>query len=285
MASPDLVIVVGAMKAGTTTIFERLASHPEVFGSEPKEPGFFARDEMWTKGHDWYRDLWPEEADEGVRLEGSTLYTMRPQYPDSIPRMAGYLEKHGLEARLVYSLRDPLERIRSHLTHMRAHGRDERLTMVEEGSLQGHALALSMYAHQLDRILEHFERSRLEIVRFERLAEDTTPVVRELLEALDLDPERLESGKEVHNPTTEQYRKSIAWRASEAVGLDRLTDRLPESLLDRVRGTLGDEIEEKIELNQEQRLAFLRALEGDLRRLRDVHDVDVEDWQLPPGLQ
>ena len=33
--------IIGAMKAGTTSLASYLASHPEVFMSTPKEPGFF----------------------------------------------------------------------------------------------------------------------------------------------------------------------------------------------------------------------------------------------------
>ena len=39
-------LIIGAMKAGTTTLFDHLAAHPAVAPSHPKEPGFFAFDDQ-----------------------------------------------------------------------------------------------------------------------------------------------------------------------------------------------------------------------------------------------
>lgn len=285
MSTPDLAIVIGAMKAGTTTLFERLGTHPRVTPSQPKEPGFFCRDDRWAKGGDWYRERWPEDLDGRVRLEASTGYTMRPRFPATFRRMRSYLDERGLRARFVYSLRDPLERIRSHLTHWLAGGQETKLFHARRGSMDGHVLGISMYARQLGAFLEHFDRSEIHIVRFERLADDTAATLREVASTLGLDPEGLDEGEDVHNPSAGKYRKSPAWAALETAGLDRFTDALPEPVLARLRDVLGSPIESKIELNQAQRRSYLRALAADLERLRDVHGVDVRGWQLPAELE
>ncbi len=67
MSLPNLVII-GAMKCGTTSLYKYLDMHPEIRMSELKEPDFFVDtwEELWDlgmpqgrwhKGIDWYRSL------------------------------------------------------------------------------------------------------------------------------------------------------------------------------------------------------------------------------------
>jgi len=57
LAIPRYLLLIGSMKAGTTTLFNYLAQHPGIAGAEPKEPGFFAFDETFDQGRDWYDGL------------------------------------------------------------------------------------------------------------------------------------------------------------------------------------------------------------------------------------
>ena len=69
---PDFVIL-GAMKAGTTTLLFRLQRHPDVLAGGRKEPNFFSRDENFSKGVDWYATRWPDSP-VGLRGEASVEY-------------------------------------------------------------------------------------------------------------------------------------------------------------------------------------------------------------------
>ena len=53
MTKPDFIII-GAAKSGTTTLYEYLCRHPQIFMSTPKEPDFFSLDQNYTKGIEWY---------------------------------------------------------------------------------------------------------------------------------------------------------------------------------------------------------------------------------------
>ena len=48
-------IVIGAQKAGTTSLFEHLREHPKLYLPPGKERPFFSHDEVYAKG-------WPGEA-------------------------------------------------------------------------------------------------------------------------------------------------------------------------------------------------------------------------------
>src|SRR5438552_358541 len=106
-------MIVGAMKCGTTSLFSYLKQHPRIAGCETKEPDFFSI--HWSRGLDWYQGLWrPVQAGE-IALEASTSYTKLPDHPEVVERMLST----PWTFKLIYVVRDPLERIESHYNHGR----------------------------------------------------------------------------------------------------------------------------------------------------------------------
>jgi hypothetical protein len=111
-ALPDFLIV-GAMKCGTTTLATQLAHQPGVFMTTPKEPNFFSDDEVWARGAAWYRGLFAAAAPGDLRGEASTHYTKLPTHPETLARMAGLVSA----PKIVYMIRNPVERTVSHYIH------------------------------------------------------------------------------------------------------------------------------------------------------------------------
>ena len=110
---PPTVFVVGVRKCGTTTLFDSLAAHPDFHAARVKEPQFFAQPDATVTGHlDWYDGLW-ERDQEGMRLDGSTLYY---QFPAAYER----IQNHVRRAVFLCCLRDPAKRFFSAYWHLRA---------------------------------------------------------------------------------------------------------------------------------------------------------------------
>src|SRR5688572_24468381 len=105
--------IIGAMKAGTTSLWQYLRRHPEIFMSKLKEPGYFTEELRWDQGIEWYRSLFDDAGSARAVGEASTSYTKWPRFAGIPARM------HALvpEARLIYLVRDPGDRIRSHYIH------------------------------------------------------------------------------------------------------------------------------------------------------------------------
>src|SRR6476659_1140977 len=116
-ALPNL-IVIGAQKCGTSGLHYYLSLHPEVSMSRPKELNFFIAERNWPRGLDWYRRHFDPRA--RIRGESSPNYTAYPQHEGVPERM------HELigDARLIYLVRDPLERIAAHWVHNYAKRRE-----------------------------------------------------------------------------------------------------------------------------------------------------------------
>src|SRR4051812_36073420 len=100
-------LVIGAAKSGTTSLHSYLDLHPRVAMSEPKEPSFFNRED-WEIRRDWYESLFDPAAE--VRGESSTAYTRYPIVRGAPERIRALVP----DAKLVYVVRDPIDRLVAH---------------------------------------------------------------------------------------------------------------------------------------------------------------------------
>ena len=100
-ASPDLLIV-GAQKAGTTSLFNYLAARPGFIGAQRKEVRFFNRDEHYARGVAWYERFF-DARQSGVRFEATPEYLYHPTAPERI-------HAHYPDVRIVMVLREPVAR-------------------------------------------------------------------------------------------------------------------------------------------------------------------------------
>lgn len=183
MIRPNLFIV-GAMKSGTTSLHQYLAQHPDVFMSEPKEPGFFVEELTWPRGAGWYATLFADAGAAQVVGESSTHYAKLPTYRGVPERIHAF----NPEARLVYVMRDPLERLQSHYWHnvRNLHLEAERRPFERAVQEEPAYVAYGDYAMQLEAYLARFPRSQLYLLTFEELTRDPAATVGALCRWLGL---------------------------------------------------------------------------------------------------
>lgn len=130
------------MKSGTTSFASYLDHHPEGALSKPKEPNFFADPGNWDRGFDWYTSLFP--TDVLVAGEASVMYTMVPEFVGAPERIRQTIP----DVRLLYLVRDPIERMRSMFVH-RAEKHQARARSFSEAIVRNPAyLAISDYGRQ-----------------------------------------------------------------------------------------------------------------------------------------
>ena len=100
-------LVIGAPKAGTTSLHDHLRGHPDVFMPTRKEPDFFFRDAAWREGIASYARLFRRAGSVTAVGETSTSYSRYPHVPDVPERIALVVP----DARLIYLVRHPVERM------------------------------------------------------------------------------------------------------------------------------------------------------------------------------
>ena len=190
--------LIGAPKSGTTSLYEYLCQHPDVFMSPVKEPNFFS----WGMGGipehltprrlvirepGEYQCLFAGVTDETAIGEASSSYLR-------VPGTAARIRRHVPDARLVAVLRDPIERAYSSFLMRRRLG-TEPLTEFDEAvdgeqgekSENCHYLGQGRYCQQLLRYLEHFPRRQLQVHLYDDLQADAAALVAEVFRFLGVD--------------------------------------------------------------------------------------------------
>lgn len=150
---PDF-IVIGAAKSGTTTMYSWLRQQPDVFMCTPKEPRFFSR--HWDQGIAWYASLF-EPAPPGALLgEASPQYTT-PEFSDvAATRMVQVVP----DARLVYLVRHPIDRLVSHYRYRRRRAQLNQPLIDIVTSPDNFLVGTSLYHARLAPHIDAFPRTR-----------------------------------------------------------------------------------------------------------------------------
>jgi hypothetical protein len=163
---PDFLLI-GAMKCGTSTLQVQLAAQPGIFMTSPKEPNFFSDDPVYGRGLDWYGNLFADAAPGDLKGEASTHYTKLPTYPQTVDRMAGVLKA----PKLIYMIRNPVERAVSHYLHAWSEGDVDRDT---DAAFAAHPefIDYGRYPMQLAPFIERFGRDSLLLTSLEALRQD-----------------------------------------------------------------------------------------------------------------
>lgn len=180
-ALPNL-IVIGAKKAGTTSLHHYLASHPDISMSREKELDFFLAERNWSRGLGWYRRQFDAAAP--VRGEASPYYTALPTHRGVPQRMASVIP----DARLVYMVRDPIERLLSHYHMAVATGRERRpLAAAIVNLSESWYVQQGRYWMQLDPYLRHFAPEQVLVVDQDDLGRSRAAALRRVFGFLGVD--------------------------------------------------------------------------------------------------
>lgn len=177
-------VIIGAMKAGTTSLFRWLGEHPETLLPRTKEPDFFGDDQNWMRGLSWYADLFEDAPSPRLGGEASVSYSDPTRSLIAASRMASVLP----DARLIFVARDPVARLRSHYQHEVLRGRERRAFTIALGDPGSIYVTRSLYFSCLEPYILRFPRSQIHIVRFEDLFGPTDDAWSRLLTYLDLTP-------------------------------------------------------------------------------------------------
>ena len=160
---PNLIII-GGQKCATTSLHYYLGLHPEILMSRQKELNFFVQEYNWNKGVEWYKSNFTGKA--RIFGESSPDYTHYPFFGGVPERM------HALvpETRLIYILRNPIDRIVSEYVHRCVDEKENRTIEDALAHLDGNPyVCRSKYFMQLEQYLEFFDKSSILIITLEDL--------------------------------------------------------------------------------------------------------------------
>ena len=195
-------IVIGAAKAGTTSLHWYLAEHPQVFVTPAKDPSFFAYGVdaegrlLWgepefhrfpVRTEDEYESLFAGAGDAPAVGEVSTMYLECPQ---SAARICKLLPA----ARIICSIRHPVDRAYSdYVMYLRHRGRRfdpaRDLTATAEWARpDSRWMRIGRYHEQLSRYFDAFPRHQIRVLLFEDLKRNPLQYTQDLYQFLNVDP-------------------------------------------------------------------------------------------------
>ncbi|MGD1712187.1 sulfotransferase domain-containing protein [Dapis sp. BLCC M172] len=236
-------IIIGAMKGGTTSLYHYLASHPEIVPSTPKETNFFRETKLYNKGLKWYQSLFKKGGK--YFFEASPNYTKRHYFSDIPARMYSILP----EVKLIYVLRDPIQRLLSHYVYNYFKGRESGPFSKVIKDINSNYIQTSKYYFQIQAFLEYYSDQQLLVVESEQLFKNPAMVVSNIFNFLGI---RLE-----YNPAI-------------------LEKRFNDSRDNKCNGKLI----EKPSLSPTEMSILTATIAPDVEKLRNFTGLKFSDWSL-----
>jgi hypothetical protein len=258
------------MKCGTTSLFNYLAPHPEVAPCRTKEPNYFSSDDFRPGDPQSYFSLWDwEPGVHKIAIEASVNYTKIPTNPNCAERIAQFSD---LDFRFIYCMRNPIDRIESHVYH----GLYAGWTKPIEAGISDHALNVSRYAMQLDAYVERFGRERISLLVLEEFQKTPAEELRRVCEFLEIDPNFQFTDHRSHNPASDHYIERPFWnRIRNVDSLRRLSHLIPAKLRRSILQSTGRKLDVRHQLTPSERAEIAEALHGDLLRLKSDYGIDA----------
>jgi hypothetical protein len=275
---PNLIII-GARKCATTSLHYYLGLHPEIAMSREKELHFFVAEGNWPRGVGWYRSNFVGEA--RVHGEASTSYTMFPQYGGVAETMHSVVP----EAKLIYLVRDPIERIISDYIHDVAKGEEVRQIAEALRDIEASPyVARSRYAMQLERYMDYFPWSNIMVLASEELHDHRRETLKEVFRFMEVD-DRFYSLKfsRLRHPSDGKRRKTALGNRLARTSLMRSVERWPFDIREKIKAAMYFPFSRRIPrptLEEDLRNALVNYLSDDTNRLRAYTGRGFQRWSV-----
>jgi hypothetical protein len=269
-------LLIGAMKAGTTTLYGHLSAHPQVFMPVHKEPDFFVAEKAWSRGLGWYRGLFAA-ADDAVAVgEASTSYTKCTEFSGVPERIAQVLP----DVRLVYLVREPVERLRSMYLHNVIRGR-ERRPVARAVLGDPMYIGASSYGLQVRAYLPHLPLERVLVVTTDDLHTDVAGVLDRVHRFIGVDPSlaQVDGDHRAYRTSGRRADTSLRALARRAPGWEWAARALPTAVVDKIKPIGTRTLDPSIaDLPPHVESLVRERLAPDIEDFRSLTGVDTARW-------
>lgn len=280
----NFVFIIGAMKCGTTSLFEILSQHYQICASKAKEPDYFTEDKN-DEALDKYLALWNwKQNTHSIALESSVAYSKAP-YISGVPER---IDKAKLgQHKFIYILRHPLSRIESQIRHGLFAGWGKSL----DDGIPDDAINFSRYAMQLEEYLSYFSRDSIMLVTLEEFMSNPNEVLVRMCQFLSIDDNfqftevtKTRNSGDFFNATANLSKVTqsgigqfIAQKLLPAKAKNMIRNMIAGSNRNsKPRSDLG-----RWKLTPEEKETALKLLAEDLIKLEADYDIDIQKhWQI-----
>lgn len=283
-------MIIGAAKAGTTSLHMYLSQHPEIYLPKEKETHFFDWDDLYNKGLDFYLDHFYVGAEKfPARGDATPSYLHLPN--KVIPRIQQAFGDYSL--RFIVLLRDPIARAWSHYLHMVRIGEE---TLSFEDALHAEAERLSkmpdrwfgyyrdgLYATQLSAWFDAFGREAFAIHLLDELSSNPLFVLKDICRFLKVSPEFQPVLFRANQAGEARSRLLMRMLVVDIPGKQWLKSLVPPHARRRIRVALRSwntrPMEKRPRMNTETEVWLRNRYEPSVRELEDLLGRSFEQWR------
>lgn len=303
--------IVGAAKAGTTSIYNYLAKHKQVYMSPIKEPHHFTSDmdtehfrenykpvmnknltayldgdmkeevfqayiREWTQ----YVKLFKNVKDEKAIGEVSNSYlfstTAAKNIHDKIP-----------DAKIIIVLRNPIDRAFSHFIMDLRLGyaqppfidalKKDMALPIKGWAISNLYVEIGLYYQQVKRYMELFPREQLHIILFDDLKKDTTKEMKKIFSFIDVDPDEAIDYSETYNEATLPRNNFIGWLYRNRNLKAKVAGLMPKAIKKYFKKAALTNKTLPV-LTQEDRTFLSPFFQDDITKLSALINRDLSSW-------
>jgi len=296
--NPNLFLV-GAMKAGTTSLYHYLSQHQDIFFSKVKEPHYYAlADRAALVGGvgdaKRYEDTFILTKDEYKALyagaEGFKYYGDASAMYLYFRECANKIKQDSANAKIIIAIRNPIDRAYSSYRHLVRDGREslsfEEALAKEEFRIQSGYLPIwyyrdaGMYFEQICEFIKVFGKRNVKVVLYEDLSKDASSVVAEILQFLGLDYDDSIKTSNKFNVSGKPKNRTFQSLLNSDLKLKRaISGMIPSRVRFKLKNNLLSMNYEKfppLETNLKRHLKS--HFESDVQKLSDLIEVDLKQW-------
>ena len=279
------IFIVGAPKAGTTSLHYYLNEHPEILMSSVKEPDFFSDKEIVDQGLYYgtsrintsqkYHNLFQDKEAAKIFGESSVSYLFYPEVPKRI-------KEYNTDAKIIIMLRNPVDRAFSHyLMDFRLgliSDRFEDIFNKKEGLKFQQYFLLGNYYSQVKRYYDEFSKENVHIIWYSDFKKDAEKEIQKVFKFIGIDLDYKVNFETVHNsfsiPKNKIIRKiySVIWLRK------LLSFLLPSTFVRFIKSTLFKK-GNKPRIPDESRRIFTEYYLDDICKLEELLSINLSEWK------
>ena len=220
MTLPNFMCL-GAAKSGTTTLYDILRQHPDIYIPAFKEPHFFDIPENYKNGIEWYKRNYFRNANKKIIADFTPSYFFEKEAPKRI------FKNLGRDMKFLVVFRNPVDRAYSHYLHSKRDDHEsenfEKSLELEVSRLKKHEnqsdylsylrhsyVHQGLYAQMINRYLQYFSLDNFLFIHFEdELLQERELTIKRILEFLEIDSSVLLRTDIRSNPSSKEKSKPL----------------------------------------------------------------------------
>src|SRR5699024_5423779 len=269
-------IIIGAMKCGTSSLYHYLSLQPQVGMSDIKEVDYFIAENNFDKGQEWYHARF--EGDYEAYGEASPNYS-KAHYFKRVPER---MHKLLPNIKLIYLVRDPIERIISHYMHNYSEGREHKpIEEVLYNMKDNHYIMCSRYYWQLQHYLRYYSEVQLLVSPSYKLRDERNETLQQIFNYIWVDSSFYSSAIEEEKHQGSQRLQKGRWRriVLESPVIKALKGLVPDGIKEPVKKAKRPPIERPtLDTDLKKRLAE-KLLPG-MEKLEDLSKYSLNRWSI-----